>query len=145
MDEPDDPAKHVTDLLNNHRNTLLGVQILLAGMLALPFNIRFPTLTAELEAVYLVAVLSAAVASAFLIAPAQYHRMHLDDPRATLRVGRACGTAGTVCLAVAVVAVVYLLVRFVGGRTLAFVAAGVLSATVVVLWFALPLTGRHRR
>ncbi|MBW3615254.1 MAG: hypothetical protein KY439_08100, partial [Actinobacteria bacterium] len=69
----------VTQLLNDLRNTLLGVQILLA-------------------------VLAAVSSSALLVAPAQYHRLRWNhEPRPeTMRLGRRLATAGSASLAVAV-------------------------------------------
>lgn len=142
-DEDELVDRRVGQLLNDLRNTLLGVQILLAGLVTVAFTPAFPGASSAVRAAYLVAVLSAALASVLLIAPVQYHRVrwHHEPRQETLRVGRHLATAGSVALAVAVVTIVSMLASAVHESFAVPVAIG-LAALIVALWFAVPLVGR---
>ena len=58
-----------------------GVQVLFAFLLAVPFQQRFASVSAFQRDVYLVTLLAAAVATAFLIAPSAYHRIAFQRAR----------------------------------------------------------------
>ena len=135
----------LTQMLNDLRNTLLGVQVLLAGLVTVAFAPSFAEVSRLDEVLYLVAILGSACASALLIAPGQYHRIACDQQSRpeTLRFGRWMGTAGSACLAVAVVAIVGLLTDVVAaGVSLA--ASVAVAVLIVSLWFVLPATIRAR-
>ena len=61
--------RNFADLLQELRVAQTGVQILFAFLLTLPFSNGFPKTTAFQKDVYVVALLSAAAATAMLIAP----------------------------------------------------------------------------
>src|SRR3954466_7434131 len=62
------------DLLQELRVAQTGIQILFAFLLTLPFSNGFPKTTAFQKDVYVVALLSAAFATAMIIAPVAFHR-----------------------------------------------------------------------
>ena len=69
---------------------------------------------------------------------------HEPDP-ATLRVGRVCGTAGSLFLGVALGAIVFAILDVVFPRPAAVTAAAAAAIAVGTLWFALPIVARARR
>src|SRR5258708_11766918 len=62
------------ELLQELRVAQTGVQILFAFLLTLPFSNGFPETTAFQKDVYLVALMSAAFATAMIISPVAFHR-----------------------------------------------------------------------
>lgn len=136
--------KKLTQLLNELRNTLLGVQILFAGLLTLPFTERFPPLSALEKTANVTAVISAAAASVMLIAPAQYHRLRWDHEATsdTLQLSNKLATGGAVALTIALSAVLFVIVHVVVGRPLTATVAAAAVGAMAALWFVMPLARR---
>ena len=95
---------------------------------------------------FFAAFLCTTVATALLIAPSSYHRLRWRerDKEQILRTSNRLAIAGTVFLAAAVVAVVYLVTDLIFGLV-ATVLATTLSAVMFGwLWYGLPLVRRWR-
>jgi hypothetical protein len=71
--------RELIELLNELRVALPGVQVLFAFLLTVPFSQRFTTITPTQVRVYFASVLATAAATAFLIAPTAYHRLHFRE------------------------------------------------------------------
>lgn len=116
---PDDPAarrqvreepKHerlhrqLTELLEEMRMALPGVQVLFAFLPAVPFQQRFDTVGTFGRGAYLTALLFAAVALALLIGPSAYHRLQFrrHDVEHTIEMGHRMAVAGLICPALAI-------------------------------------------
>lgn len=138
-------GQRLTHLLNELRNTLLGVQVLLAGLVTVPFTPRFPQFPEADRLAYLAAVGAAVLGAVFLITPSQYHRLrHRYEPREeTLGLARTMGGVGSAFLATALASVLFLLVHQLHSEAVAGAAAGALAILVALLWFVLPLAGRR--
>lgn len=138
--------RNFTDLLQEIRVAQTGVQILFAFLLTLPFSARFGVTTSTDRVVYFVTLLSAAAASAFLIAPVSYHRTVFRQDRKAELVRNASRMAawGTAFLLVAIVGAVFVVVDVVVDLTGAIIAAAGVGALGVFLWYLLPLA-RWRR
>ena len=113
----------------------------------MPFNQRFTQVTAIQRDVYFAAFLCTAVATALLIAPSAYHRLRWreGDKERMLETANGLAIAGTVFLAFAVVAVVFLVTDFLFGAAATIgttIAAGLLYGW---FWYGLPLARRVRR
>jgi len=67
--------RQMTELLNELRVAMPGVQVLFGFLLTVPFAQGFKDINAFQRDVYFVTLLAAAVATAFLIAPSAYHRI----------------------------------------------------------------------
>src|ERR671916_2197791 len=78
-DRQERTARELIELLNELRVALPGVQVLFAFLLTVPFTQRFPDITSLQRNVFFVAFLSAAAATAFLIAPTAYHRIRFRE------------------------------------------------------------------
>jgi hypothetical protein len=136
--------RELIELLNELRVGLPGVQVLFAFLLTVPFTQRFTRLDGIERDIYFVAVLATALASAFLIAPSAYHRLHWRqrDKERMLEVSNRMAVVGLVFLALAMSAVVYVITSFVySSGAGAGVAAGI-AGVVTWLWFWLPLSRR---
>jgi hypothetical protein len=136
------------ELLNEVRVLLPGVQLLFAFLWALPFFGTFGLSSALVHWLYLGSFLSATGASALLIAPSVYHRLHwrrdVLDKEDMLRTCNRLAIGGIVLLALAMSLAVFLVSFFVFGMLLALITGGFAVVTLGMLWFALPLTRRAR-
>jgi predicted membrane channel-forming protein YqfA (hemolysin III family) len=138
--------RELIELLNELRVALPGVQVLFAFLLAVPFTQRFASLTPAQEDVFFAAFLCTAVATALLIAPSAYHRLRWRerDKEHMLRVSNQLAIAGTVFLAAAIVAVVYLVTDLIFGLAATLVATLLVGILFGWLWYGLPLVRRLR-
>jgi hypothetical protein len=102
--------RQMTELLNELRVAMPGVQVLFAFLLAVPFQQRFRTVTAFQRDVYLFTLLAAATATAFLVAPSAYHRIAFQEheKERIIAMGTRQFVCGIVALAVAMTGAVLL-------------------------------------
>ena len=134
------------ELLQELRVTQVGVQILFASLLTVAFTERFRQITSLQRGTYVVTLLAATAATAFLIGPVSFHRIvfrhsQKDD---LVRNAHRMALGGLVCLVVAVVGAVLLILEVVLGQPEAtWFSAGV-AAFFVVLWLVIPLISRAR-
>ena len=146
-DEQERLNRQMTELLNEIRVAMPGVQVLFGFLLTVPFQQRFQQVTQFQEKVYLATLVSAATATAFLIAPSAYHRVVFEQHQKPNIIHR--GTiqflVGLVALALAMNGAVLLVtdVLFDAG-TVTIVVAG-LASLYVTLWFGLGIVRRLRR
>jgi hypothetical protein len=138
--------RELIELLNELRVALPGVQVLFAFLLAVPFTQRFERLTGVQEDVFFAAFLCTAVATALLIAPSAYHRLRWreHDKEHMLQMSNRLAIAGTVFLAAAIVAVVYLVTNLIFGLAATLVATFLATILFAWLWYGLPLVRRLR-
>ena len=138
--------RELIELLNELRVALPGVQFLFAFLLVVPFQQKFGQTTPFQHGVYFVALASAALATALLIAPAAQHRIlfRQHDKEALLRRSNRSAVAGLLALGVAICAALLLVVDVVFSSVLAWVTAGVLGVLLLWWWLAVPLAQRER-
>src|ERR671928_262910 len=67
--------RRMIELLQELRVALVGVQVMFAFLLTVPFTQQFAKITGFQRMTYYVTLLCAAAASAFLIAPTAHHRV----------------------------------------------------------------------
>jgi amino acid transporter len=136
--------RELIELLNELRVALPGVQVLFAFLLTVPFAQRFETVSELQRAVYFVALLATAVASVLFITPTAYHRLRWREPdkERMLFTANRLAIAGTVFLAVAMAAVVFLIADVIYGGWQAAAAAGGVGGLLAWFWYALPLSRR---
>jgi hypothetical protein len=150
------PLGVTEEKLNEELNTMLqelrvalpGMQMLFAFLLTIPFNQGFEKVTALQKAVFVTDLAATALSSIFLIAPSVYHRLHwrrdVDDKDRMLHVFNVLAICGGAFLSVAIVASMFLIIDFLFGRPLSWVAAATTAAVCVVVWYVLPLSRRAR-
>ena len=151
MGEPDKRETHkeridreLMELLNELRVALPGVQFLFAFLLIVPFQQKIDTITEFQRDVYFVALASAAVATALLIAPAAQHRVlfRQHDKEGLLKRSNQSAIAGLVALALSICASLLLVIDVLFSRTLGWLTAGALALLLLVWWVAVPFWQR---
>lgn len=136
--------RELIELLNEIRVALPGVQVLFAFLLILPFQQGFADISDMDRAVFSVALLASALATAMLITPSMYHRLNFrqGNKEQMLFDANRLMITGTIILAIGVACSIYLIADVVYGGTVAAVA---MVATLIVyasLWIVLPLLRR---
>lgn len=136
--------REANELLQEIRVILPGVQVLFAFLLTVAFTRRFTELAGYQRDVYFAALLATAFATILFVAPTAQHRLlwrqHARSQR--LRLANGLVIAGSLCLAVAVGCVVFLVADFIYGVATAVVATALVAGAIFVLWYLLPLTQR---
>lgn len=138
--------RELIELLNELRVALPGVQVLFAFLLIVPFSQGYASITPPQKSAYFAAFLFAALATAFLIAPSAYHRIQfrMGDKERMLQISNHLARIGTAFLALAMVAVVFVITDIVVGGAWTAVLAAVAAAVFFGLWYGLPLYSRMR-
>ncbi len=132
--------RELIELLNELRVALPGVQFLFAFLLIVPFSQNVDRLTEFQRDVYFVALVSAAIASALLIAPAAQHRVlfRQRDKEALLRRSSRSALAGLLVLALAICSALLLVVDVLFSPVQAWVTSGAVAALLLWWWVAVP-------
>ena len=138
--------RNMTELTGELRVALPGVQVLFAFLLTVPFNQRFGEVTEFQKTVYLITLLSTAVATALLLAPSALHRIMFrqDDKLHIVRSANRYAIAGFAALLVAMTGAVLLVTDFVYSDTLAAVATAATFLLLLTVWYIVPLSRRLR-
>lgn len=135
-----------SEILNEIRVALPGVQLLFGFLLAVPFTDPFRRMSELLRYGYFLCFLSTTASCAFLIAPSVYHRLHwrrdVVDKEQMLRTANTLAIVGGVLLALAMTSAVYIISVAIAGRGPAVVITALAGLLFAVLWFALPLLRR---
>jgi len=138
--------RQMTELLNELRVAMPGVQVLFGFLLAVPFQQRFQDVNDFQRDVYFVTLLASATATAFLIAPSAYHRIAFqtgDRPR-IIRVGTVQFVCGLVALAIAMNGAVLLVTDVLFQATTVVVTLVITGSLFAWLWFGIGLWRRMR-
>jgi hypothetical protein len=138
--------RNMTELVGELRVALPGVQVLFAFLLTVPFNQRFGMVTSFDETVYLITLLSTAVATALLLAPSALHRIQFrqDDKEHIVRTANRYAIAGFAALMVSVTGAVLLVTHFLYSDITAFIATAAVATLLLLCWYVLPLLRRAR-
>lgn len=148
---PGDPREgieaHLRDryreVLEEYRTILPGVQVLLAFLLTVPFSQRFEQLDDLGRGLFMLAIISTAVAMLLFLMPAAFHRIAPNaDREQRVRLAIRASVGGMVAVATSVVTAIYVVTRFVYDNTVAAYVGGVILGLAATLWFLLPLGRR---
>jgi cation transport ATPase len=139
--------RQLTELLNELRVAMPGVQVLFAFLLAVPFQQRFATVSAFQRDVYLVTLLAATVATAFLIAPSAYHRIAFQqhEKERIIQMGTRQAVCGLVALAVAMTCAVLLVTDVLFETTTVVIVVACVASLLGWLWFGIGLWRKWQR
>lgn len=137
--------RELIELLNEVRVALPGVQVLFAFLLTVPFASGWKKTTELQQDVYVCAVVTAAVAAVFMIAPSSYHRLLFRQPHKEhmLFTSNKLLIIGMVFLAISICLCVFLVVDYVISIPWALGLTVGVALLIVVLWYAMPLNRRH--
>ncbi len=124
----------------------LGVQVLFGFLLSLPFTVRFTELDGGQQDLYTATLLSTALSTALLIGPVAYHRwvFRRHEKEHLLRTANVLALLGLATVAIAISLAVWLVLSFIGASWIEITLSAAMSATFVLLWFALPILDRLR-
>jgi cation transport ATPase len=139
--------RQMTELLNELRVAMPGVQVLFAFLLTVPFQQRFQDVNDFQRDVYFIALLAAMTATAFLIAPSAYHRIAFqthEKPR-IIRVGSVQFVCGIVALAIAMNCAVLLVTDFIFQTTTVVVTLALTGSLFGWLWLGVGMWRRVQR
>src|SRR3954471_1148657 len=138
--------RNITELVGELRVALPGVQVLFAFLLTVPFQQRFSQVTSFDETVYLITLLSTALATALLLAPSALHRIEFrqDDKEHIVKTANRYAIAGFAALMVSVTCAVLLVTDFLYSDTTAYIATGAVGVLLAVCWYVMPLMRRAR-
>jgi multisubunit Na+/H+ antiporter MnhG subunit len=148
--QPDESPKErvdreLSELLEETRVVLPGVEILFGFLIILPF--QFSDELAGFERLlYLGAFLSVSAALALLVAPTVYHRIafrHMDKEHLVFMANRLLITASAL-LALGIAQAVYLVVETIVGGPIAAVIAALNAGWFAWFWYGLPLLRKRR-
>lgn len=136
-----------SELVEELRLALPGAEVLFGFLLVLPFQDSFTELTSLQRSVYFAALLSAAVACVLLISPSVNHRLQWrqGDKEALLRYATRLSIAATLCIAVAMNAVVWLITDSLFGQPITTAVTVALTALFGWFWYGFPLVRRAKR
>jgi membrane protein YdbS with pleckstrin-like domain len=139
--------QELMELLNEARVALSGASVLFGFLLVVPFSARWDDRTDAQQAAYLVAFLATMLAVLGLMTPTAYHRLRWRErnKERMLRVSHFGVLGGVVCLAVAMVAGVYIVIDTVVSTPWAVGVAIVVGTGFLLLWFVLPLLAPYER
>ncbi len=145
-DEQDEANRSYTALLQELRVVQTGVQILSAFLLTIPFTNRFHEITSYQKTIYVITLVAAAAATAFVIGPVSYHRLKVsEDKQHLLRITTLLARCGLVALLVSAVTSVYLALDVATGQVIAAVFGALVAALYVGVWYVLPAFWHRRR
>ncbi len=140
-------GRELLEILNELRVALPGVQMMFGFMLVAPLSDRFGLLDRTARHVFFAGFLAVTLASALLIAPSVYHRIHwrreVEDKERMLRTFTTLAIAGAAALAVAMSCVVFVITDLLFNGIATAVVTVVAAATFAWLWFALPWSRRR--
>src|SRR5215218_2425503 len=137
--------RNLAELLQELRVAFTGVQILFAFLLSMAFTPRFTELDGFDIAVYVVALLSTALATMVLIAPVSFHRIvfRRRQKAALVVVADRLLMVGMALLIPAISSSVLLVLDVVLGRWAGIVCGSVIALIGLLTWYVLPLAIRR--
>lgn len=136
--------RNLSELLQELRVALPGVQVLFAFLLAVPFQQNFTEITSFQERVYFATLLLTAASAVLLIAPSAFHRMtfRLQQKDNLIFIANRLAIAGLGLLALAMTGAVMLITDVLFGAAATIVISGLTLAAFVAFWALLPLRYR---
>ena len=138
-------ARNFIELLQGFRVAVTGVQVLFAFLLTVPFAPGFAKVAVTDRWLFYVALIGAALASMFFIAPVAQHRILFRQGRKETLVKRSnrYGLFGTVALAVSMTAATLMVVDYLFSSALAIGTAAGAALLASWLWFIEPALDRR--
>ncbi|HET6531129.1 MAG TPA: DUF6328 family protein [Actinoplanes sp.] len=143
--ETDRWNRNFADLLQELRVAQTGVQILFAFLLTLPFSSGFPKATAFQRDTYVVALISAAFATAMIISPVAFHRALFRQGRKPelVRYAHRMASGGLAFMLIAMASSVLLITDYLLNFWVAMVLSAVTASWFLTFWVILPFVRRN--
>jgi O-antigen/teichoic acid export membrane protein len=137
--------RNFADLLQELRVAQTGVQILFAFLLTLPFSSGFPNVNQFQKDTYIVALMSAAFATAMIISPVAFHRALFRQGRKPelVRYAHKMATGGLVFMLVSMTSSVLLITDYLLDWQWAIPLTVVAGGWFLTFWAVLPFAHRE--
>lgn len=135
-----------SELVEEHRLAMPGIQVLFGFLLILPFQNRFADLTTHQEYVFFSSLVCATLAVLLLITPTAAHRIRWRqaDKEALMRMATKTAIVATVFIAAAMTGAVFLVTDFVFGSPATGLVTAPVAAAFILFWYGFPLWRRAR-
>jgi len=139
--------RELTELVQELRVLLPGVQVLFAFLLTVPFSIGFKSVTGAERALFFAALAATAVSAVLLIAPGARHRARFRDrdKEAIIVSSNQLTLAATGFLAVAITSVVVLIGDYIYNWVVGVIAGVVTFVLIAWFWYGWSVSRRIRR
>jgi membrane-associated HD superfamily phosphohydrolase len=136
--------RNLSELLQELRVALPGVQVLFAFLLAVPFQQNFTEITPFQEKAYFGTLLCTAISAALLISPSSYHRMtfRYQQKEHLVFLANRLTIVGLGFLALAMTGAIMLITDVLFGAVATAVTTTGAAAMFAVLWYLMPLRRR---
>ncbi|MEU4422804.1 DUF6328 family protein [Actinoplanes sp. NPDC024001] len=137
--------RNFADLLQELRVAQTGVQILFAFLLTIPFSNGFPNATAFQKDVYVVALISAAFATALIISPVAFHRALFRQGRKPelVKYAHKMASSGLAFMLISMVSSVLLITDYVLDWKWAIPLTVITAGWFLTFWAGLPFFHRE--
>jgi hypothetical protein len=138
--------RNLSDLLQELRVALPGVQVLFAFLLTVPFTQRFDSLSEFEEDLYFGVLISVALATVLLVAPTAGHRIlfRRQQKEFIISLSNRLALAGLLLLAISMTGAIALISHFIFGTRTAVISTIVMAAAFVGFWFFGPIVRRSK-
>jgi hypothetical protein len=138
--------RNLSDLLQELRVALPGVQVLFAFLLTVPFTQRFDQLSAFQEKLYFGVLIAVALATVLLVAPTVGHRIlfRRQQKEYLVTVSNTLALAGMFLLAVSMCGAIGLISDFLFSSVTAIISTVVMAAAFLGFWFTAPIMRRAK-
>jgi hypothetical protein len=137
--------RNLSELLQELRVALPGVQVLFAFLLTVPFTQRFERLSPLQQKLYFATLLSTALTTALLVAPSANHRMlfRKRDKEHIVLIANRLTIAGLASMALSMCGVILLISDLMFDAVTPVVATCGAALVFAWLWFVRPIRRRH--
>ncbi len=138
--------RNTVELLNELRVAAVGIQVLFAFLLIVPFNTGFEKVSSFERDVYFATLLCIAIAAGLLIAPSIHHRLlfRRGQKEYLVELGTKLTIIAMVFLTIGLTGIMVLISHVLFGATTAIVVGICAVAFVSGLWFGIPLLRRRQ-
>jgi membrane-associated HD superfamily phosphohydrolase len=138
--------RNLSELLQELRVALPGVQVLFAFLLAVPFQQNFTKITPFQEKTYFATLLCTAISAMLLISPSAYHRLtfRYQQKRRLVFYANRFAIAGLTFLALAMTGAITLITDVLFGTAATVVTSTITVLAFAVFWYLLPLKRRFK-
>jgi hypothetical protein len=138
--------RNLSELLQELRVALPGIQVLFAFLLTVPFAQGFQSISEFEKKMYFATLLATALSAALLIAPTAYHRLlfRQQEKASLVFTANRLAIAGIAVLALAMSSALLLITHILFGTAATVITTTCAVSVFVFLWAALPLKQRLR-
>jgi membrane-associated HD superfamily phosphohydrolase len=136
--------RNLSEMLQELRVALPGVQVLFAFLLAVPFQQGFEKITSFQRDVYFATLICTAISAVMLISPTAYHRItfRYQQKRQLVFYSNRFSIIGLAFLALAMIGAIMLITDFLFSTAATAIVSGLALLAFGFFWFGLPLQRR---